>query len=390
MASVQERITVLPVDDHELARQGLRRMLELESDLEVVGEASSAEEALERVAALTPDIILMDINMPIINGLEATRMLRESGSPSRVIILSLHQEFLAEAIEAGAGGYLTKDMKREELISAIRRVSKGEVVVGSDLLASPDLMSQALKSFHDTVWRVAHNTMPQTHAPQLAEPSAATDPAPAMREEASLTNQAPLPPAPAPATPDVSNYAPPQPADDGYMPPIQASEPQPSGLQLVDAPGVSLDSEATAEIDQTLDVPENTLQILEYPVTSLEPPKKREEEAELVFPAPLDFHKLMQVFKKLQEKYMVEIIETSGSWEGGTWMRLMLRRPVSLLEVLSEMPEIAQVWEPTAKDDDYLTIARPRPERSDEEETTPQILIVKLAADSVQLALISS
>jgi len=82
MATAQERITVLPTGDHELARQGLRRMLELESDLEVVREASNTEEALERVAALTPDVILMDINIPIINGLEDTRMLRESGSPS--------------------------------------------------------------------------------------------------------------------------------------------------------------------------------------------------------------------------------------------------------------------------------------------------------------------
>ncbi len=128
---------------------------------------------------------------------------------------------------------------------------------------------------------------------------------------------------------------------------------------------------------------------MEFTPGSFEPPKKREEEAELIFPAPLDFHKLMLVSKKLQEKYRVEIMETSGSWEGGTWMRLMLRRPVSLLEVLGEMPEVAQVWEPTTKDDDFLAVARPRPERSDEEEVAPQVMIVKLAAESVQLSLIS-
>ncbi len=385
MAAEQERITVLPVDDHEMARQGLRRMLELEDDLEVVGEASSAEEALERIAALTPDVILMDINMPIVNGLEATRMLRESGSPSRVIILSLHQEFLAEAFEAGAGGYLIKDLKREELVSAIRRVSKGEVVVASDLLASPDLMSQALKSFRDTIQHTAQSAWPQSPAPQSAEAPAATVPSPTVPEEASLPTPATLPPTPAQAAPDSSEYASPQSASDNYPPSLQTAR-----LQVVDAPAAPRNVEAAPEIDQIPSIPENTLQILEYPVTSLEPPKKREEEAELIFPAPLDFHKLMLVSKKLQEKYRVEIMETSGSWEGGTWMRLMLRRPVSLLEVLSEMPEIAQVWEPTARDDDYLAVVRPRPESSDEEGPTPQLLIVKLAADAVQLALISS
>ena len=165
---------------------------------------------------------------------------------------------------------------------------------------------------------------------------------------------------------------------------------RPSGPQATDAPGVSGDPDATSATNQVRDVQEYSLQSLEYPVTSLEPPKRREEEAELIFPAPLDFHKLMLISKRLQEKYRVEIIETSGSWEGGTWMRLTLRRQVSLLEVLGEMPEVAQVWEPTERDDDYLAGARPRPERPPDEGTAPQLLIVKLAADSVQLALISS
>lgn len=311
MATAQERITVLPVDDHELARQGLRRMLELESDLVVVGEASNAEEALERVAALTPDVILMDINMPIINGLEATRMLRESGSPSRVIILSLHREFLAEAIEAGAGGYLTKDMKREELISAIRRVSKGEVVVASDLLASPELMGQALKSFHDTIRRTAQDTVPHSPAPHLAEAPPATNPAPATQEEANLPNQATLPvaPAPTPEILDISNYISSQTTIDDYPPATQPSELraselralelQTSGPQVVDVPDVSRGAEDNPEIDQIRNVQGNGLQSLEHPVTSLEPPKRREEETELVFPAPLDLHKLMLISKKL-------------------------------------------------------------------------------------------
>ncbi len=238
MATAQERITVLSVDDHELARQGLHRMLELENDLEVVGEASNAEEALERVAALTPDVILMDINMPMVNGLEATRMLKESRALSRVIILGLHQEFLAQAFEAGAGGYLTKDMKREDLVSAIRRVSKGEVVVASDLLASPDLISQALKSFHDNVQRTAQSVLPQTPASQPAEAPAATDPVPTIQEDESLPNPTALPPTPVPAAPDIGNHASPQSAVNDYPPSPQTSRPQ-----AMDAPATPLNVE---------------------------------------------------------------------------------------------------------------------------------------------------
>ncbi len=121
------RIRVLLADDHELARQGLRRVLELEQDLEVVGEASSAEEALELVASLSPDIVLMDIKMPTSNGLEATREIKKRGLVGEVIILSMYDEYLTQAIEAGAGGYLVKDVRREELVNTIRRVHKGEM-----------------------------------------------------------------------------------------------------------------------------------------------------------------------------------------------------------------------------------------------------------------------
>ena len=394
MVTTQQRITVLPVDDHELARQGLRRMLELEDDLEVVGEASSVEEALERIAVLTPDIVLMDINMPLINGLEATRMLRDMGSHSRVIILSLHHEFLAQAFEAGAGGYLIKDMKREELVSAIRRVSKGEVVVASDLLASPDLMRQALTSFHDTIKRNALTNHPHTPAPQPAEAPSPPTRSHLLPEEADLpaaapapsapTDAPPFPASPPPADPHMTNYASPQPTVDGYQTP-----PQGTGPRSEDAPPVSPDAGTAQGNDHTREPLDRGSRSSDYPETSSHPPQKREDEAELLLPPPLDFGKLMLISKKLREQYRVEIIETSGSWEGGTWMRLMLRTPVSLLEVLTDMPEVAQVWEPTAQDGEYLAIARPRSNKSNGDGPTPQLLIVKLAADAVQLALIS-
>jgi hypothetical protein len=195
----------------------------------------------------------------------------------------------------------------------------------SDLLASPVLMGQALKSFHGTIRRTAQNTVPLSPAPHLAEASTATNPAPATQEEANLPNQATLPvaPSPTPETLDISNYVSSQTAIDDYPQSTQPSELrtlelQTSGPQVVDVPGVSRCAKGNPEIDQIRNVQGNGLQSLEYPVTKLEPSKRREEETELVFPAPLDLHKLMLISKKLQEKSRVKIIGTSGSWEEGT------------------------------------------------------------------------
>ena len=118
-------IRIIVVDDHQVVREGLRHMLQLEEDIEVVGEASNAKEALAQVESLSPDIILMDIKMPGIDGIELTRQLKEKQPSCNVIMLTLYDEYLTEAIEAGAAGYLLKDIKREELIKAIRAVHQG-------------------------------------------------------------------------------------------------------------------------------------------------------------------------------------------------------------------------------------------------------------------------
>ncbi len=118
-------IRILLVDDHQVVREGLRRMLELEADMEVVGEASDAKEALTQVELLSPEVILMDIKMPGVDGIELTRQLKEKQPSCSVIMLTLYDEYLTEAIEAGAVGYLLKDVKREELVRAIRAVHQG-------------------------------------------------------------------------------------------------------------------------------------------------------------------------------------------------------------------------------------------------------------------------
>ena len=118
-------IRVLIVDDHQVVREGLQRMLKLEDDIQVVGEATNMEEAFTQAELLSPDIILMDIKMPGTDGVEATRKLKERQPACKIIMLTLYEEYLTQAIEAGAEGYLLKDIKREELVSAIRAVQQG-------------------------------------------------------------------------------------------------------------------------------------------------------------------------------------------------------------------------------------------------------------------------
>jgi DNA-binding NarL/FixJ family response regulator len=125
-----DTIKILIVDDHKVVCEGLRRMLELEEDIEVVGEASNAKEALSQAESLSPEVVLMDIKMPGTDGIELTRQLKERQPSCNVLMLTLYDEYLAQAIEAGAVGYLLKDIKREELIRAIRTVHEGRSPLG--------------------------------------------------------------------------------------------------------------------------------------------------------------------------------------------------------------------------------------------------------------------
>jgi DNA-binding NarL/FixJ family response regulator len=120
-------IRVLLVDDHQFAREGLKRMLELDSCIKVVGEAVNGHEAVAQAELLSPDIILMDIKMPGGDGIEATRLLKEKQPDCKIIMLTLYEEYIAEAMEAGALGYVLKDVKREELVRAVRAAQEGRV-----------------------------------------------------------------------------------------------------------------------------------------------------------------------------------------------------------------------------------------------------------------------
>ncbi len=126
-------IRILLVDDHQVVREGLRHMLKLEEDIEVIGEAGDAKEALAQAETLLPEVILMDIKMPGVDGIELTRQLKEKLPCCNVIMLTLYEEYLSQAIEAGATGYLLKDIKRDELIKAIRAAHQGRSPINMTL-----------------------------------------------------------------------------------------------------------------------------------------------------------------------------------------------------------------------------------------------------------------
>jgi DNA-binding NarL/FixJ family response regulator len=124
-------IDVVIADDQDLVREGLRRMLDAEPDIRVVGEARTGKEAIARAHDLPPDVILMDIRMPEVDGIEATRRLTAAGSPTRVLVLTTFDldEYVYRAMRAGASGFLLKDATREQLADAVRSVHVGDALL---------------------------------------------------------------------------------------------------------------------------------------------------------------------------------------------------------------------------------------------------------------------
>ena len=128
---MSEKITVLLVDDHAVVRQGVRTFLETQADLSVVGEAGSGKEAVNLAAQHVPDVVLMDLIMPDIDGVEATRQVKQVSPRSQVVVLtSYHEdEHIFPALKAGALSYILKDLSAEELAEAVRKAAKGEAVL---------------------------------------------------------------------------------------------------------------------------------------------------------------------------------------------------------------------------------------------------------------------
>jgi DNA-binding NarL/FixJ family response regulator len=121
------RIRVLLADDHTLVRQGLRALLEREADIKVIGEATNGREVIKKAEALRPDIVVMDVSMPRLNGIEATQKITTDQPDVRVVVLSMHagEDIVKGMLRAGASGYVLKDAPANDLLSAIRAVAAG-------------------------------------------------------------------------------------------------------------------------------------------------------------------------------------------------------------------------------------------------------------------------
>lgn len=149
---------ILLADDHAIIRQGLRSMLEQQPDIEVVGEVEDGRKALESVQELNPDIVIMDISMPNLNGIDATRKIVAGPGGTKVIALSIHssKRFVTEMLKAGASGYMLKECLFDELVEAIQSVLKGGIYL------SPRITGVVVD---DYVRRMSHKYQPE--APEL-------------------------------------------------------------------------------------------------------------------------------------------------------------------------------------------------------------------------------
>jgi len=152
---MEKQIQILVVDDHSVVREGIRRILEEEKDLELVGQGTNSEEALFQIELLSPDIVLSDIKMPGMDGIELAREITNNHPSCKIIMLTLYDEYLTEAMDAGARGYLLKDIRREKLAQAIRQVYKGEIVIGEGIKSGSavesDQKANSLEQSHDSM-----------------------------------------------------------------------------------------------------------------------------------------------------------------------------------------------------------------------------------------------
>jgi DNA-binding NarL/FixJ family response regulator len=146
-----EKTRILLVDNHALFRVGMRNILEREPDFLIVGEASDSRGAIDMSVQLSPDIILMDLNLPSPGGIETTQRIKRELQPAGIIVLAVNEdeEALFDAIKAGAAAFILKDVGPDDLVTIIRRVFAGEYLINDKVFAKPAVASRVLKEFRE-------------------------------------------------------------------------------------------------------------------------------------------------------------------------------------------------------------------------------------------------
>jgi two-component system nitrate/nitrite response regulator NarL len=137
--------SILLIDDHPLLRRGIKQLVEMEDDMQVIGEASNSADGVAKAVELEPDLILLDLNMPEINGIETLKILRAKNVSARIVIFTVsdHEDDVVGALRAGADGYLLKDMEPEDLLRQLHQAAVGRMVISDRLIT---LLAQALRS----------------------------------------------------------------------------------------------------------------------------------------------------------------------------------------------------------------------------------------------------
>ncbi len=137
--------SILLIDDHPLLRQGIKQLIEMEDDMQVIAEASNSADGVAKAEELEPDLILLDLNMPEVNGIETLKILRAKNVSARIVIFTVsdHEDDVVGALRAGADGYLLKDMEPEDLLRQLHQAAVGRMVISDRLIT---LLAQALRS----------------------------------------------------------------------------------------------------------------------------------------------------------------------------------------------------------------------------------------------------
>lgn len=145
------KIRVLIADDHLMVREGLKQLIELEEDIVVIAQAGDGREAIEKIIKYSPDVVLLDINMPIMNGLEVIQYIKDKNINSNILMLTLHNEveYLLKAVEIGVKGYVLKDSESDVLIKAIREIYKGDSYI------QPNMSAKLFKKMNEQAEKVS-------------------------------------------------------------------------------------------------------------------------------------------------------------------------------------------------------------------------------------------